>query len=143
VVRRFALTALSYLREVTPAVVPALLAGCQDVEIVQKDAIEAAQRFHIIKGDERALLAELAQALTGESLSTAYAVAHVLGALGTSPVGATAGLREQIITHLVAALDHPNSQRTVILYGEREFNDKSKGKLEETLFEVLLKVAEL
>jgi hypothetical protein len=31
----------------------------------------------------------------------------------------------------------------VNLYGEREFNDKSKGKLEETLFEVLLKVAEL
>jgi hypothetical protein len=137
--RRFALTALSYLPEATRDVVPALLAGCQDVEIVQKDAIEAARRFHIIKGNERALLAELAQALTGESLSTAYAVAHVLGALGTSPVGATAGLREQIITHLVAALDHPNSQREVILYGKSEKDDVSKGELEETLFEVLLK----
>lgn len=131
--RRFALTALSYLRVVTPAVVPALLAGCQDVEVVQRDTIEAASRFQSIKGD---LLSAVIPTLRGESIRTAYAMTQLLGALGTSAAGETAGLHRQIIEALVEALRHPNGQREVVIAGQ------DKGKLEDTLYIALLKVAE-
>jgi hypothetical protein len=130
--RRFALTALSYLRTVTAAVVPALLAGCQDTETVQQAAIDAAGRFQRIEGD---LLPALLPALTGESTSTAYAVAHLLGALGTSAAGTSAGLHERIITALVDALKDPRSKRAVTIAGQ------DKGTLENVLYDVLLQVA--
>ena len=66
--RRQALTALSYLHVVTPAVAPALLAGCRDVAVVQDDAIQAAARFTNIEGNP---VPELVAALTGGSLRTA------------------------------------------------------------------------
>jgi hypothetical protein len=126
--RRFAITALSHLRTVTPAIFPALLAGCQDVENVRQDTIAAAGRFQLIAGD---LLPNLVPALTGESISTAYAVAQLLGALGASAAGEVAGLRDEIITALVDALEHEGSQREVA----------GGGKLTDTLYAELLRVA--
>jgi len=131
--RRFALTALSYLRTVTADVVPALIAGCQDIEeMVQKDTIEAARRFQRIEGD---LLSNLLPLLTGESVSTAYAVGQLLGALGTSHAGTAAGLQERIMTGLVEALKDPGSKRTVTIAGQDE------GTLENALYDALLRVA--
>ncbi|MFL5663276.1 MAG: HEAT repeat domain-containing protein, partial [Ktedonobacteraceae bacterium] len=131
--RRFALTALSYLRRVTASIIPALLAACQDnIGIVQKDAVASTSRFQSIEGD---LLSELLPALTGPSVRVAYAVAQLLGALGTSAAGMSAGLSERIITALVQALKDPKNQRNVIIAGQ------NKGTLENTLYEVLLRVA--
>jgi hypothetical protein len=136
---RFALTALSYLRKITPAVVSALLAGCQDTEIVQRDAIVAAGRFQSIQGDP---LPDLIPVLTGESQSTTYAVTQVLGMLGASAAGVAASLRNEIITALVEALEHPNSQKEVFIAESEHSNElTSKGKLEDTLCEALLRVA--
>jgi len=130
--RRFALTALSYLRTITPKVVPALLAGCQDIQVVQHDAIAAAGRFQSVEGN---LLPTLIAELRSESRSTAYAVAQLLGALGTSLASGETGLQGQIIEALVDALKDPASQREVIISNEH------KGKLEDTLYTVLLQVA--
>lgn len=132
--RRFALTALSHLRTVTPAVVPALLAGCQDTESVQRDAIAAAGRFQQIDGPPEEMLSLLVPALTGESIQTAYAVTKLLGALGTSAAGEAAGLRDAIITALVDALDREGRQRTVTA-------DDDPKKLADIYYEVLLQVA--
>ncbi len=129
--RRFALTALSYLRTVTSNVASALIAGCQDIEEVQQYAIAAASHFQFIEGD---LLPQFIPALTGESVSTAYAVAQLLGALSTSLAGEAADLHEQIIEVLVNALEDPSSQREVVISGQ------NKGKLEDILYEILLKV---
>lgn len=79
--RRFALTALSYLHNVSERVAEALMAGCQDEWIVQRDALRAAGSFRSITGDP---VPVLAQALTGKSVVTACAVAGVLGRLGES-----------------------------------------------------------
>ncbi|MFL5624312.1 MAG: NACHT domain-containing protein [Ktedonobacteraceae bacterium] len=130
--RRFALTALSYLRVVTEDVALALLAGCQDIEEVQQDAIAAVSRFQYIEGNPIPILAG---ALTGESTHTAYAVAQLLGALGISAASEVAGLREQIIEALINALKDPKSQRDVKISLER------KGKLVDTLYKALLQVA--
>jgi hypothetical protein len=135
--RRFAITALSHLRTVTPAIMPALLSGCQDVEVVQRDTIAAAGRFQFIEGD---LLPDLVPALTGESVSTAYAVAQLLGALGASAAGEAAGLRDEIITALVDALAHEGSQREVVLF-RQDGEEETKGKLADTLYAELLRVA--
>jgi len=129
--RRHALTALSYLRTITPMVVSALLAGCRDIEIVQQDAIAAAGRFQEIQGD---VLSDLAPWLTGESVCTAYAVAQVLGALGASTASEAAKMREQIVKALVEALQNPDSRREVVIEGQ------NKGTLEDTLYTALLKV---
>jgi hypothetical protein len=131
--RRHALTALSYLRTVTPAIVPALLAGCQDIDIVQRDAFAAAGRFQEVEGD---VLSELEPWLTGESTKTAYAVTQVLSSLGTSTAGAVAGRREQIVTMLVKALQHPQCRREVVIGGT------NKGTLEDALYTAVLKVSD-
>ncbi len=130
--RRFALTALSYLRTVTPGVVPALLAGCRDTERVLRDAITSAGRFQSIEGD---ILSALIPLLTGESLSTAYAVAHLLGALGTSIAGEASGLRGQIVEALANALKDEKSEKEVLIAEER------KGILKDALYSALLQVA--
>jgi hypothetical protein len=130
--RRFALTALSYLRTVRTAIIPALLAGCRDIDVVQQDAIAAAGRFQSIEGN---FLPALLPALWGESASTAYAVAHLLGALGTSAAGTSAGLPERIFTALVEALNAPGRLRRVIIAG------KNIGTLEDILYDVLLRIA--
>ena len=132
-VRRFALTALSYLHVITPAVAPALLAGCRDVAVVQNDAIQAAARFTNIEGNP---VSELVAALTGGSLRTAYGAARVLGALGS----ALPEQRPAIVAGLVAAIQHPNAEREVFVLSEYDRRE-SKGKLAETLYEVLFQVA--
>ena len=129
--RRHALTALSYLRIITLAVIPALLAGCRDVEDVQQDAIAAAGRFQEIQGN---VLSDLTPWLTGESVRTAYAVAQLFGALGTSTASEAAGMRAQIVKALAEALQNPNSQREIAIEGQ------NKGKLEDVLYTALLKV---
>ena len=130
--RCFALTALSYLRNVSQAVVLALLAGCKDIEVVQQAAVAAAGRFQSVRGD---LSLELAEALSGDSVTTAYTVAHLLCALGISTVGEASRLRRQIIEALVKALKNPKCKREVVISGE------NKGKLEEILYVMLLQVA--
>lgn len=130
--RRFALTALSYLRTVTPAIIPALLAGCYDTEDVQQDTIAAANHFQSIEGD---LLPVLLKEMNGESLSRAYMVTHLLGALGSSAASETSNLRDQIIKAVVDALRNEASQREVIISGV------NKGKLEDALYTTLLQVA--
>ena len=80
-------------------------------------------------------LSSLTEALSGESVSTAYAVAHLLGALGASPAGnTTQGLQDHIIEELVHALKDSNSQREVLITGER------KGTLEDAFYKALLQV---
>lgn len=130
--RRFALTALGHLRTVTPAIVPALLAGCQDTTEVQESAIASVSNFYSIAGNP---LPPLIEALTGESLSTAFSAAQLLGTLGASIAGQAAHLRQQITEALVNALNHKISQQEVIILGE------SKGKLEDALYTALLQAA--
>ena len=130
--RRFALTALSYLRTITPAVIPALLAGCHDTEDVQQDTITAASHFQSIEGN---LLPVLMEEISGESVSRAYTVAQLLSALGSSAAAETSELRHQIIEAVVEGLKDERSQREVLISG----NDK--GKLEDALYTTLLRVA--
>jgi len=108
--RRFALTSLSYLRVVTPAILPALLTGCLDVMAVRRDTIAAVKRFQSI---DRDLLQKLIPFLTDSSESTAYAVANLLGALGMSAAGESSELREQIVHALVKALKEQRRKREV------------------------------
>ncbi len=86
--RRQAITALSYLRYMTPAALEALLKAGSDVGIVQRDAVAAVERFQYLSEDfgREEALAPLAAALTGESLARAYLAAQLLAALGRSPV---------------------------------------------------------
>jgi len=130
--RRFALNALSYLRSVTPAIIPALLASCYDAEDVQQDAITAASHFQSVEGN---LLPVLIEQMSGESVIRAYMVAHLLNALGTSAASETSDMGNQIIEAVVEALKSEGSQREVFISGE------SKGKLEDALYTTLLRVA--
>ena len=129
--RRHALTALSYLRTVTSAVVPALLAGCQDIDVVQRDTIAAASRFQDMEGN---VLSALEPWLTGESVKTAYAVTQVLSALGTSSAGTGAGRREHIIKLLVQGLQDTQRERKVVI------DEHEVGTLEDVMFTALLKI---
>ncbi len=130
--RRFALTALSYLRTVTPAIIPALLAGCHDTEDVQQDTITAASHFQSIEGN---LLPVLMEQISGESVTRAYTVARLLNALSGSAASEASDLCNQIIEAVVEALKNEGSQREVFIAGE------SKGKLEDVLYTTLLRVA--
>jgi hypothetical protein len=130
--RRFALSGLSYLRRVTPTILPVLTAGFLDVDVVQEDALTAVCRFRSVEGE---VVSHLAPYLMDESLQTARAVGQLLGVLGRSSAGErTAGLRDEIITVLVAALADERSQREV------RVGDETK-KLEDIFYEALLGVA--
>jgi hypothetical protein len=131
--RRFALTAMSYLWKVTPMIVPALLSGCRDYQVVQTAAIEAAGRFQRLEGD---LLPGLIEALTGESILAAYGVANLLGTLAASAGSQDSSLRTRIIEAIVGALKHPNSQKEVITE-----DGANNGKLEDALFQALFQAA--
>jgi hypothetical protein len=84
---------------------------------VRQDTIAVAGRFPAISGNP---LPDLVSALTGESVNTASAVARLLGALGTLAAGEAAGLHDDIITALVAALTHERSRREVVLERGKE-----------------------
>jgi hypothetical protein len=130
--RRFALTTLSYLGMVTPAIVPVLLAGCQDSGSVQQAALISASRFQSIQGD---LLPELTWVLKSKSASSVYAAICLLETLGLSPASDSTGVREQILRVLAEAFRYGVPQREIHIAG------KDKSKLEDKLYTALLRVA--
>ena len=132
--RRFALTALSHLRRVTPAVAGALLAALRDAGRVQQDALAAAERFRLAEGD---IVPALAAALQEESAATAYAAAQVLAALGRS--AQAAAHRPAIIEALAAALRDARSRRGVYVL-DKEQKIKYLGRLDEAFYRVLVQV---
>jgi len=149
--RRFALTAISYLGTVTANVLPALLAGCQDIAIVQRDALAAASRFKAIEGDLLTpLIAELQATLQNPrgSMATAYALVQVLAALGISPAKEVAEHHARITASLLEALKHPGSKRNVRLsissdvMEDEEDEMEDKGSLEDVLYTALLQITE-
>lgn len=102
--RRFALTGLSYLREVSAAVVPVLISGLLDnAASTQRAAMKATERFQRIEPD---VVAALKPYLLGESIQVAQGVAQMLGWLGTMAAAGDAALREHIAELLVAGLSH-------------------------------------
>jgi len=136
--RRFAITALSHLREATPAVVEVLLKASQDVRLVQADAVKAAARFRHLSEtfSYEDSLTPLAEALTGPSGARAYVAAQLLAALGSSPAALEVpGLRERIAAILADALRQPNAEREVYL-DETSF----QGPLSQALFAALVKI---
>ena len=129
--RRFALTGLSYLRYVTSEIVPVLITALQEnVDIVQKNALEAARRFQSI---DEGVIEELGQYLTGESIQTAYGVSQMLTSLGVMAAGEDSTLRQQIIGLLVEALSDEGCRREY---------DRDK-RLEDAFYNALLQVAGL
>ncbi len=135
--RRFAIQALGYLRRVTLDVVPVLIAGFREnIEIVQQDAIRSAGHFQQVEAE---VIESFIPHLTGESLVTAYGVARLLGAVGISPAADVAILRPRILTALVEAIRHPNSQKEVKMLKNNE-ELETKGMLVDTLYEELLRV---
>lgn len=136
--RRFAITALSYLRVITPDVLAAILRLAGDTEEVRDDALAAARRFNRLHPSlGQALPSELLAALTGPSALRARATIRLLEALGTSEAAQSApGLRRQIVQALAAALQDPSSRRPVWVSAER-----TDGTLEQDLYAALLRVA--
>ncbi len=136
--RRFAITALSYLRVITPEVLAALLHLAGNTEEVRNDALAAAGRFnrrHPSLG--QALPPALIAALTDPSALRARTAVRLLEALGTSPAASSApGLRRQIVQALAAALQAPNSRRPVWVSAE-----EADGTLDRDLYQALLRVA--
>jgi hypothetical protein len=133
--RQYALTCLSYLRRVSGQITPVLIAGLQDnVDVVREDALAACSRFQTV---EDTLIDKLGPCLTGDSIQTAYGVARMLATIGVFAAGENSAQRQAIIRQLVAALDHPGSQREYKKSGEK------KVKLADTFYEALLQVTGL
>lgn len=139
--RRFAITALSYLRVVSPEALAALLRLAGDSEPVQRDAIATARRFnrlHPALGEQ--LPAPLVEALSGPSSARAYMAVLLLEALGASQASqATPGLRRQIVEALAAALQDEKSRRPVWLFTGDDI--KEEGVLDQHLYRALLRVS--
>ncbi len=136
--RRSALTALGYLRRVTPAVAGALLAGLRDVARVQRDAVAAVERFRQVEGD---LLDAVAPMLEGESEAAAYGAARLLAALGRSPAvdeRTRQAIRQRLAAALRRELARPLRRYVFLLEGD---DIQSKGSLADALFEALAQVA--
>ncbi|WP_298404920.1 caspase family protein [uncultured Chloroflexus sp.] len=139
--RRFAITALAALREITGEVLTALFRLVGDIVELQNDIIDAARRFNRLHRDlgER-LPDELVQALTGESAVRAYVAAQVLEALGTSTATMiTPGLRRQIVALLADALRDPRSRRSVWRWNGSDIEEA--GTLNQSFYRALLRVA--
>ena len=138
--RRFAITALSYLRTISPAVLDALLTVAADIPIVQADALAAADRFYrLAPALGRDLPPGLLAALRSESSAVAYTAVRLLQALGLSPAaGALPGLRSQIVAALSDALHEPASRREVwLMKGD---SIEQEGTLDQHLYSALLVV---
>jgi hypothetical protein len=134
--RRFALTALSHLRVVTPRIVPALLAAVQDMYRVQKDAISAAARFRRVEADA---LPALVQELYNPSAAAAHTVALVLAELGAGRQAIDEQeLRRSIAQALADGLADPDNHREVWL--DTGSDIRLEGWLDETLFSALNRV---
>lgn len=136
--RRFAITALSYLRVITPEVLAALLRLVGDMEKVRDDALAAAGRFNRLHPSlGQALPSALVAALTDLSALRARAAIRLLEALGTSPAAQSVpGLRQQIIETLATALQDHGSRRLVWVSVE-----EADGTLDQDLYQALLRVA--
>ncbi len=132
--RRFALTALGYLRRVTPAVVEALAAAMGDVPRVQADALAAVERFRRLEGD---WLPDLVPYLEHPSPAVAYAAGRLLAALGRSP-HLEAEQRRAVVQALKAALTDPASHREVYVWDGRHI--QFKGYLDDLLYRALRQV---
>jgi hypothetical protein len=139
--RRFAITVLSYLEELTPPVLEALLRLCGDVAVVQAGAVAAAgrfQRLHQDFDDDQALVAFVA-ALQGPSRSRAYAAARLLAALGSAPaIVQRLGLRRHIAALLSETLRRPEARERVYLLAKDGIEDQ--GTLAQALYAALVQV---
>lgn len=130
--RRFALTGLSYLPQVSRAVVPVLVDGLLDnVSKTQQAAMEATERFQRI---EAGLVDDLAPYLTGESIQVARGVAQMLGRLGTMAAAEDATLRERMTLALVEGLVYLEDKEVVEEHAEKI------SELEDVVYQALLKV---
>jgi hypothetical protein len=121
--RRFAITALSHLCILTPAILTALLEAVCDEPEVQQDAIAAAGRFYYLSPDFQRdeTFALFTAALSGESLAVAYVAAKLLGVLGSLAVSmGDYALSRRIAGLLGEALHHPNAQKIVYLFDNRK-----------------------
>ena len=115
----------------TPAIVPVLVTALQEnVDIVQKDALEAVRRFQSIN---EGVINELGQYLTGGSIQTAHGVSQMLTSLGVMAAGEDSTLRQQIIGLLVEALSDEGCQR--------EYEEGKR--LEDAFYDALFQVAGL
>ena len=140
--RRHAITALSHLHTVTPAVVAAVLHAAGDVGYVQEDALQATANFrHLSAGfDAEESLAPLAEALAGPGAARAAIAARILAALGSAPAAlAVPDLRARIAGRLSAALRHGAAGREVCLLSAGG-GIEEKGPLSQALFAALVQV---
>ncbi|MGB1251152.1 MAG: hypothetical protein ACPG8W_11095, partial [Candidatus Promineifilaceae bacterium] len=132
--RRHALLGISYLGQVSAAMVPVLIAGCIDnVEVVRRDVVKAAESFQTV---EAGVMTALTPYLTGESIITAQTVGKMLGAIGAHAAYGDNELRSQIEQALVLAIDDSSS--------DRETEDRIPTiKLADVFYEALLTVTGL
>lgn len=121
--RRYALTALSYLRVLTPAILTALLRSAYDVPLVQQDAIQAVARFRSLSPqfDQAQALAQFRAALHSISAAEAYLACQLLGALGRSPALVSApSLRQHMASLLSEAYQTSPIEEIVYLLESNE-----------------------
>jgi hypothetical protein len=139
--RRFAITAISYLREITPAMLDALLRLTGDESAVQRDVIAATGRFNRLHPSfGGALPAALVDALYGASSVRAFVAVKVLETLGVSTAARTApALRQRIVDALAGALRDEQSRRPVWLWKNGAI--VQEGTLDQHLYAALLRVA--
>lgn len=130
--RRYALTALSYLRELTPAVLTALLRSAYDVPQVQQDAVQAVARFRSLSPhfDQAEALAQFRAALHSESAAEAYLACQLLGALGRSPALVSAPTLRQHLASLLseAYQTSPIEEIVYLLEGDKIVPQGSRGE---------------
>jgi hypothetical protein len=128
--RRDAITALGHLRRLGPECGRALQHLCRDIDEVRDAAIETAGRFQRF---DAAVLDELLPVLTAPSITAAYAVALLLGELGTGRQAVEQpAVRRRIADALAAACADSGASRS---------GGPGQRPLSETYYESLLKVA--
>jgi hypothetical protein len=134
--RRFALTALSHLRRVTPGVISALQRALRDVSPVQRDALLAVRRFRHIQGD---LVQPLLAGLADDSAAAAYAIARCLETLARTEA-ANAAQRQAIQHAFAAAIRLPSNQREVYILENTTITHL--GRLDQLLHQMLVSLSE-
>ncbi|MCB0031950.1 MAG: hypothetical protein KDE28_28765, partial [Anaerolineales bacterium] len=135
-VRRFALKALGHLRQVSPAIVPAIRLALRDVSKVQADALQSVTNFRRVEGD---ITPALIEGLKDESAAAAYAVALVLEALGRAET-TQPEQRQAILEALADTVRDPSSQRDVYIWEDEAI--RHLGRLDQLLHQIIVKLAE-
>jgi hypothetical protein len=140
-VRRFAITALSHLRVISPMVLTRLLTLAGDNGTVQQDVITAAGRFNRLHPSMgQSIPSELVAAIYGRSSARACAAVKLLEAVGTSHAAdVRPGFRQQIVEVLTEALNNVASRRTIWLYESEKIADA--GIFRDHLYAALLRVS--